>query len=142
VFAKYRGASRRPQFELGVFYRMRTGRHPGADKSAWEYDGAIRHSFGRAGVRAAFEYATREFEAGPSLYVEGGPNLAITKSTTISANIGRRERDGPDYTAFNAGITQAVGKSLWVDARLYGTDHKELGIRYQTRFIVSARLTL
>lgn len=142
VFAKFRGRLGKTQFEVGAFYRIRTGRSSRADKAAWEFDGAVRHSFGRIGIRGIVEYAPREFEAGRSLYVEGGPTYAIAGRTSLSVNIGRRERDGPDYTTANGGITQAVGKLLSVDARLYGTNHGERGARYSTRLIVSARLTI
>ena len=143
VFVKWICRRGRTQIELDLFDRYRTGTRPLIDRQAWEIDGALRHSFGKFGLRMIAEYSPKEFEAGPSLYVEGGPNLKVAKDTSLSVNVGRRERTGaPDYTTFNAGLTQVLGAAASLDARLYGTDHGARGARYATRFIVSARLTL
>jgi hypothetical protein len=141
-FVKYSLKRGTTQVELALFDRYRTGAKGPVERQAWEIDGALRHSFGRVGLRVIGEYSPREFEAGQSLYVEGGPNVQIAKGASLSANVGRRQRTGaPDYTTFNAGLTQVTG-AVSLDARLYGTNHRERGTRYETRLIVSARVTL
>ena len=142
VFVKWSLGNANTQLDVATLYRVRTDRAPGVVRHAWEFDGGFRHSFGKLGVRAIAEFAPKEFDAGPSFYIEGGPTLQVAKVTTLSANIGRRERSGgPDYTTFNAGLTRVEGK-VALDARVYGTDRPRLGSRYRTRFVVSARLTL
>ena len=143
LFVKWSRKRGRTQVELALFDRYRTGIGAAVDRQAWAIDGAFRHSVGKLGLRMIAEYSPKEFEAGPSLYVEGGPSFMVGRGTGLSVNVGRRERKGaPDYTTFNAGLTQVLGAAVSLDARLYGTNHSERGARYQTRFIVSGRLTL
>ena len=141
-FVKWSHGSANTQLDVAALYRVRTDPAPGVVRHAWEIDGGFRHSFGKLGVRAIAEFAPKEFGAGRSFYIEGGPTLQVAKATTISANVGRRERrGGPDYTTLNAGLTRVEGR-LAFDARVYGTDRPRLGSRYHTRFVISVRLTL
>lgn len=143
LFVKWSRSRERTQIGLALFDRYRTGTRAPVDRQAWEIDGAFRHGFGKLGLGMIAEYSPKEFEAGQSLYVEGGPNFMVAKGAKLSVNVGRRERKGaPGYTTFNAGLTQVLGACVSLDARIYGTNHSERGARYQTRFIVSARLTL
>ena len=142
-FVKWSHKGADTQIDFATLYRVRTDPAPGLVRHAWEFDGGFRHSFGKLGIRAIAEFAPKEFGAGPSFYIEGGPTLQVGKATTISAIVGRRERGrAPDYTTFNAGLTRVVGGKLALDARVYGTDRSRLGSRYRTRFVVSARVTL
>jgi hypothetical protein len=131
------------QVDVAVLYRTRTGAHRPTVLHAWEVDATLRRSFGRFGIRLNAEYAPREFELGPSLFVEIGPSFQLAKGTSLFANVGRRERRGaPEYTAINLGISRAVGKKLVLDGRYYATDRSELGPRYHGRLVFSARLSL
>lgn len=143
LFGKYSVRGGPTQFEVALLYRTRTGAHRPTVLHAWEVDATLRHSFGRFGVRLNGEYAPREFDLGPSLFVEIGPTYRLGKATSLFANLGRRERSGaPEYTALNIGISRAVGKSLVLDGRYYATDRSELGPRYRGRLVFSARLSL
>jgi len=134
---------RSTQADFVLLYRTRTGAHRPAMLHAWELDGTIRHSFGPFGVRMNAEYAPREFELGPSLFVEIGPTFRLAEGVSLFANLGRRERRGaPEYTAINIGISGAVGKNLVLDGRYYATDRSRLGPRYHGRLVFSARLSL
>lgn len=131
------------QLDVMVLYRTRTGAHRPTDLHAWEVDATLRRTFGRFGVRLNAEYAPKEFELGPSLFLEIGPTFRVAKSTNLFANFGRRERSGaPDYTAFNVGISSSIGKRLVLDGRYYATDRSGLGPRYRGRLVFSARLSL
>jgi hypothetical protein len=143
LFGRAAARQGRTQLDVVVLYRTRTGARRPTVLHAWEIDTTLRHSFGRVGVRLNVEYAPREFELGPSIFVEIGPTVRLAKNTILFANLGRRERTGaPDYTAVNAGISHAVGKSLVVDGRYYATDRSVLGPRYRGRLVFSARLSL
>jgi hypothetical protein len=143
VFVKWSHKRKNTQIEFATLYRYRAGTKGPVDRDAWEFDGSFRQSLGRVGVRMVSEFAPKEFELGPSFYIEGGPTLQVAKGTSLSANIGRRERVGaPDYSTFNGGLTHLVGRKLSLDARIYGTNHPERGMKYRTRFVVSARLVL
>ena len=131
------------QLDAAILYRTRTGAHRPTVLHAWEVDATLRRSFGRFAIRLNAEYAPREFELGPSLFVEVGPSIKITKGTNLFVNLGRRERSGaPDYSAINVGMSHTVGKKLVLDARYYSTDRSEIGPRYHGRLVVSARLSL
>ena len=143
LFARVVVKRRSTQADFVLLYRTRTGAPRSAVLHAWEFDASVRRSFGRFGVRVNVEYAPREFELGPSLFVEIGPAFRLTKGTNLFANLGRRERSGaPEYTAINIGISGAVGKSLVLDGRYYATDRSRLGSRYHGRLVFSARLSL
>ena len=45
----------------------------------------------------------------------------------------------PDYTAFNAGITQDIVKQLAADVRVYDTASSDLGRAYKRRLVASLR---
>ena len=131
------------QLDVMVLYRTRTGAHRPTDLHAWEVDATLRRSFGRLGVRLNAEYAPREFELGPSLFLEIGPTFRVAKGTNLFANFGRRERNGaPEYTAINVGVSSAVGKKLILDGRYYATDRSRLEPRYHGRVVFSARLSV
>ena len=52
----------------------------------------------------------------------------------------RRERDGgPDYTAFNVGVTQTVWRGISADLRYYDTRENQFGDIYEGRFVASLR---
>ena len=143
LFGRWSAKRGSSQIDTALLYRTRTGAHRLTVLHAWELDTTLRRSFGRFGIRLNAEYAPREFELGPSLFLEAGPTFRIGKGTSLFANFGRRERSGaPDYSAFNAGISHSVGKSLVLDARYYATDRSELGPRYHSRVVFSARLSL
>jgi len=131
------------QADFVLLYRTRTGAHRPTVLHAWEVDATFRRSFGRFGVRLNVEYAPREFELGPSLFVEIGPTFRLAKGASLFANLGRRERSGaPEYWAINIGMSAAVGKNLVLDGRYYATDRSSLGPRYNGRLVFSARLSL
>lgn len=131
------------QIDAGVAYRVRTGLKASADGEAWEFMAGTRRDFGPLALRANAEYSPDEFGSGRSLYVELGPALQLDAATKISAAIGRRERaKGPDYTAFNFGLSRLFRQRLTIDARYYDTNRGELGRTHQARVIFSARLAL
>ena len=73
-------------------------------------------------------------------FVEAWPAVQLARGWTASAALGVRRRDnGADYTAFNAGVTKAVGP-LQLDVRYYDTNHSGLGVPYHARVVGSARL--
>lgn len=142
-FLKFSGKVGGTQLEAGVAHRLRTGVKGSTDAKAWEISGGARRSFGRVGLRFSAEYSSKEFENGPSLYVDMGPAFDVDKVTKVSANIGRRERDGgPDYTSFNAGISRVIERRLTLDARYYTTDRAGIDARYRGHLVLSTRLAL
>jgi hypothetical protein len=130
------------QLTGGGAYKISTGAKPGWDQRSLELNAAATRKLGRFSLRVGGIYSPDDLgPAGQSLYVEGGPSFDLDKGLRISANVGRRERDGaPDYTAFNAGVTKTVFKRLSLDARYYRTDRTRLGSTYRDRLVLTARL--
>lgn len=142
-FLKCSGKVGGTQLEAGAAYRIRTGVNGSADSEAWEFSGGAKRSFGRLGLRIGAEYSPEEFDDGQSLYVDLGSAFDIDRVSTVSVNIGRRERDGgPDYTSFNAGISRVIERRLTLDARYYTTDRAGIDARYRGRLVLSTRLAL
>ena len=143
LFVRASRKIRRLQLDGGVAYRVRTGLKVPHKSHAWEFNAGLRRDFGKFSLGAIVEYSPREFERGYSLYVEGGPTVSLSKTLKASANLGRRERRGAaDYTAINAGLTKTVVAGLAVDVRYYATDKPEIGERFRSRLVASARWSL
>jgi uncharacterized protein (TIGR02001 family) len=143
LFVRYSHDLGRTQMDLTVAYRLRTGVRRDAQKTAWEFTTSARRSFGRFGLRATSDYSFDDFSSDHSLYVELGPTLSIGKTTIVSANVGRRERErGPDYTSFNIGLSKSLGGKLTLDARYYDTNLDKPAATFGARFVASARLSL
>ena len=132
----------RLRLEGGIAYRMRTGVKVPHQSGAWEFSAAARRDFGKLSLRANAEFSPREFEKGYNLYVEATPSIAIDSETSLSASLGRRQRNGPDFTALNAGLTRTVVRGLALDLRYFATSRPDLGERYKARLVVAGRLTL
>lgn len=133
----------RLQLDGGIAYRLRTGVKVPHKSHAWEYNAGLRRDVGKLSLGVILEYSRREFEKGYSLYVEGGPTVTLAKTVKISANIGRRERRGaPDYSAVSVGLTKTVIDGLAVDLRYFATSKPEIGERYHSRLVASARWSL
>ena len=142
-FVRYGHRVGKVQFDGAVAYRVRTGVSSPFKGTAWEVTGTARRSFKGWGLRLELQYSPQDFGNGQSLYLEAGPTVDLGPATTVSANVGRRERQqGPDYASFNVGFTTVVKQRLSVDARLFDTNRGGLGAPFRSRIAVSARLTL
>jgi hypothetical protein len=76
-----------------------------------------------------------------SLFAEAGAAVSLRPGTTLSAYAGRRERSGgTDYTAFNLGISQTIGRHVTAELRYYDTAQSALGEIYDGRAIFLVRL--
>jgi hypothetical protein len=77
---------------------------------------------------------------GRSAFVEGGATLRLAENSNASAAFARRERDGgPDYGAFNAGVSHRIAGRFTLDLRYYDTDRSGLGEPFRARMIGSVR---
>ena len=133
----------RLQLDGGIAYRVRTGVKVPHKSQAWELNAGLRRDVGKLSLSGIVEFSPREFEKGYSLYLEGGPTLTLSRTLRLSTSVGRRERRGaPDYSAINAGLTKTLVEGLALDIRYYATTKAEVGERYRSRLVTSARLSL
>ena len=111
------------------------------DRQAFEMRLDAGRKFGPIRATASFTYSPDDTgSTRQSKLFEGNLAWKVRKTTQVSARIGRRERDGsPDYTAFNAGITQDIVKQLAADVRVYDTASSDLGRAYKRRLVASLR---
>ena len=117
----------------------------GADNDdALELAGSIARRLGPVTARFGVTWSPNDLGAtGETVWAEGGLSYNLRRSTTLSANLGRRERGGgPDYTAFNVGITQALPQGFSADLRWHDTSRSGLGDPFEARLIASLRLRL
>lgn len=121
--------------------KIATSALPGTDSQSLELNGTVSRKMGRLTPQIAVTWSPDDLgSTGRTTYVEASAGYKVFHHTTISAAIGRRDRQGGhDYTAFNAGITQALSPRFTADLRYYGTDRHGLGYTYQPGLIASIR---
>ena len=143
AFANLAKSIGRFQLSGGIAYKWQTGVHGRVDSTSWEFTGGATAKFGKLSLRTNAIYSPDDLGAARrSIFVEAGPSYEFGKGFRASAAIGRRHRvDGPDYTAFNAGIGYTLVKQLSLDVRYYDTAQSDLGRAYEPRVVGTMRLT-
>jgi hypothetical protein len=133
-------------FDVGAqaAHRMVTGiTDRTADNSSWEFTGTAGRKLDKAfGFKATAIYSPDDLGAAKrSLYIEGGPTLALPHGFIASAAIGRRNRVGaPDYTSYNAGVSKTIAKRMTFDLRYYDNSRHDLGGVYSRRVVGSVKV--
>lgn len=114
----------------------------GSDDQALELAGTMSRKFGRFTPQLAVNWSPHDLgTARRSLYYEASATYDVSEKTSIGAAIGRRERVvGPDYTAFNFGVTHKLNAHFTVDLRYYGSNKHGLGYTYQPGIIAALKL--
>jgi uncharacterized protein (TIGR02001 family) len=111
------------------------------DAEALELVGNISREIGRITPRVTVTWSPDDLgSTGRTTYAEAGLNYRLNPRITISSGVGRRERvGGPDYTAFNLGISHTLGRHFTFDARYFDTNKRWFGDPFQRRLVVSLR---
>ena len=115
-----------------------------ANDDALELVGSIGRRFGAANARFSVTWSPNDLGAtNETVWAEAGLSYNLRRSTTVSANLGRRERDGgPDYTAYNVGMTQTLPRGFSADLRWYDTNRGGLGDAFEGRLVASLRVRM
>jgi hypothetical protein len=131
-------------FELtaSAAYKWQTGSGGAGDHDTFEFTGSASRAFGPVTPRIALTFSFDDIgPAGTSLHAEAGAHAQLGPGTSLSANVGRRERGtGSDYTSFNLGIGQRIGDSVTADLRYYDTAQGAQGDLFQSRLVASLRV--
>ena len=124
---------------IGAAYKVQTGAVPGADTDSLEVSAGVSRNFGRMSLGFNAFYTPDDLgDTKRSLYVEGGPAFALTRTLRLSANLGRRTRvNGVDYVAGNIGVTKTIAAHLGLDLRYYQTNRHNLGDTYRRRVVIA-----
>jgi hypothetical protein len=111
------------------------------DDEALELVAAVSRRIGPLTPRLSVTWSPDELGAtGRSTYAEAGATLRLGPHSNAGAALSRRERaGGPDYTAFNAGVSHSLAGRFTVDLRWYDTDRSALGPIYRGRLVAAVR---
>jgi len=141
VLAGLRGRVGGFDLAFSATYNWNTNARRQADRDRLELGATASRRFGRLTPRISIVYSPDDLGATrASLYAEAGAALSLFTGANLSANVARRERDGgPDYTAFNAGLSYALTHSITADLRYYDTAQSRLGAIYRARLVASVR---
>ena len=130
-------------FDLGASatWKMAIEPHGTLNDDALELAGSVARRFGALNARFAVTWSPNDVgSTDRTIYAEGTLGYSLRPSTSVSANLGRRERDGgPDYTAFNFGVTQTLFRGISADLRWYDTNRSAQGDTFEGRLIASLR---
>jgi hypothetical protein len=121
--------------------RIATSGAAGSDNQAFELSGAVSRKVGRLTPQVLVIWSPDDLGAPRrSIYAEASTAYSLSPSTNVSVAVGHRARqNGLDYTAFNAGITQTLGRHVTADLRYYRTDRHHQGYAYQPGLVGSVR---
>lgn len=124
-----------------AIFKRSTDAPRSVDREALELAASVGRTIGPVRARASLIYSPDDLgSTRRSFYWEGGLTYTVVQGTQLSANLGRREREGaPDYTSFNFGITQRLWRGISADVRYFDTAQSEFGEAYEGRFVASLR---
>jgi hypothetical protein len=111
------------------------------DDEALELVAAVSRRVGPLTPRLSVTWSPNELgSTGRSTFAEASATVRLAPNANAVAAIARREREGgPDYGAFNAGVSYTLGGRFTVDLRWYDTDRSRLGEIYEGRLVASLR---
>jgi hypothetical protein len=112
----------------------------GSDRKALELSAAASGRLGRLAPRLSVIWSPNDVgSTGRSVFTEAGASCRLSSPLSASAAFGRRVRgSGPDYFAWNLGVSWQALKSLAIDLRYYDTDGGR-SETYRARGVLSAR---
>ena len=121
--------------------RIATSAAAGGDNQSLDLSGTVSRKMGRLIPQVLVIWSPDDLgSARHSTYAEASTAYALSPRTNVSVAIGHRARqNGLDYTAFNAGITQTLGRHVTADLRYYRTDKHHQGYTYQPGLIATVR---
>lgn len=111
-----------------------------ANADALEISASAARKLGRAALRLSAIWSPDDLgSTRQTLFAEAGASYRLTGTLSASAAVGRRQRGGgPDYDAWNAGMTWAPARPVSIDLRYYETDGGN-SQPYRARVVLSAR---
>ena len=130
-------------FDLGMTasWKRLIGLDGQVDPDCFEFIPTVSRKFGPLTARVSLTYSPNDLGGTrESAWVEAGAAWKLDGKTSLSAAVGRREREGgTDYTAFNAGVTRTLLKGVTADLRYYDSARSDLGENFEGRFVGSLR---
>lgn len=119
--------------DFAAFYRVFPDSNAGADDDYVEFRAQASRSWGPVAVRLlTWQTPDNVGPAEAANWSEGRLTWKATPHVRASAALGRHRQDnGPDYSAWNAGVAFDLGRKAELDLRWYDTDEHATGSRYE-----------
>jgi uncharacterized protein (TIGR02001 family) len=129
--------------DLGVLYYGYVDAPSGADLDYVELQAKASVPLGPATFGAGVYYVPDSYgHVDSSFYYEVNGEIAAGEKVSLSAALGRQEFDGGgDYTTWNIGAGYQLTDHLGFDLRYHDTDKHRLGKIYDSRVVLSAKVT-
>lgn len=129
-------------FDLGLTGALKRALDPApaSDRTAFEMSAIASRKIGRLMPRVSVVWSPDDIGGTRStVFAETGASYRFSSSLSGSAAVGiRRRGGGPDYDAWNAGLTWSPAKALSIDLRYYDTNGGSAQ-PYRARAVLSAR---
>ncbi|WP_430420550.1 TorF family putative porin [Phenylobacterium sp.] len=129
--------------DLGVLYYGYVDAPSGADLDYVELQAKASIPLGPATLGTGLYYVPDSYgHIDTSMYYEVNGEFSATDKLSFSAALGRQTFDGAgDYTTWNVGMGYALTDNLGLDLRYHDTDKHSLGKTYDSRVVLSAKVT-
>jgi len=130
-------------FDFGALYYVYVDAPSGADYNYLELQAKASVPLGPATFGAGLYYVPDSYgHVDTSMYYEVNAEYAPTEKLVLSAALGRQTFDGPgDYTTWNIGAGYQLTDNLGLDLRYHDTDKHSFGKTYDSRVVLSAKVT-
>lgn len=129
--------------DFGVLYYGYVDAPSGADYDYFEFQAKGSVPLGPATFGAGVYYVPDSYShIDSSLYYEINGEYSLNDKLSFSAALGRQTFDGAgDYTTWNIGAGYQLTDHLGFDLRYHDTDEHDLGKTYDSRVVLSAKVT-
>lgn len=129
--------------DLGVLYYGYVDAPSGADADYIELQAKATIPLGPVTLGTGLYYVPDSYaHVDTSMYYEINGEFSATDKLSFSGALGRQTFDGAgDYTTWNVGMGYALTDNLGVDLRYHDTDKHSLGKTYDSRVVLSAKVT-
>lgn len=139
--AGVRGRAAGFDLHAGIAYKLLLGRHGPVDRDTYEFTASASRAFGRLTPRIGLTFSFDDLGATRrALFAEAGAAYRVGAGTRLEVALGRRERGGGgDYTSFNAGLSQTLGRHITAELHYYDTAESRFGAAYRGRLVAALR---
>ena len=129
--------------DLGVLYYGYVDAPSGSDLDYIELQAKASIPVGPVTLGTGLYYVPDSYgHIDTSMYYEINGEFSATDKLSLSAALGRQTFDGAgDYTTWNVGMGYALTDNLGLDLRYHDTDKHSLGKTYDSRVVLSAKVT-
>jgi uncharacterized protein (TIGR02001 family) len=129
--------------DLGALYYIYVDAPSGADYNYLELQAKGSVPLGPATFGVGLYYVPNGYQGiDTQFYYEVNGEYSVNDKLSLSAAVGHQTFDGPgDYVTWNVGAGYQLTDNLGFDLRYHDTDKHEFGKTYDSRVVLSAKVT-